>query len=328
MKRREFVGGVGALWPFGPAMSVEPPTAKAAIGYLSYSALAANPQLLAAFHSGLAAEGWVEGRHVTVEYRAADRDAERLPDLAADLVRRQVAVIRAAGGTLAALAAKRATQTIPIVFVSGADPMQSGLVRSFSRPSGNITGTYFLLTELVPKRLELLQEMLPTAKRVALLVNPANAANTKATLSHAQSAARTLGLDLRVFDASTATQIDQALAAIVASRQDALFVAQDAFFNSERKRLVALTARYAIPAAYSERVAVEDGGLMTYGANVASSFRLAGVYVGRILHGARPTDLPIEQPTKFELLINRRTAKALGLQLPHALLLRADEVIG
>jgi len=301
--------------------------AKPVIGYLSYAALAANPQLLVAFRKGLGAEGFVEAHNLTVEYRAADGDADRLPDLAAGLVRQQVAAIVAAGGAPAALAAKRATQTIPIVFVSGADPVQSGLVPSFNRPAGNITGTYFLLTELVGKRLELLHEVLPAAKRVALLVNPSNATNTEATTRNVSVAARALGLETRAFDASTPGEIEQALTAAAAWRADALFVAPDAFFNSQRAQLVSLAARHAIPASYSGRSAVEAGGLMTYDANVADSFRLAGVYVGRIIKGARPVDLPIEQPTKFELLINLKTAKTLGLRIPQSVLLRADEVI-
>jgi ABC-type uncharacterized transport system substrate-binding protein len=262
---------------------------------------------------------------VTIEYRSAD-GAERLPELAADLVRRQVAVIFASGPP-AVLAAKRATQMIPIVFLSGGDPVQMGLVSSFHQPGGNVTGFYFLATGLVAKRLALLHELLPAGTRVAVLVNPTNAATAEPAMRDAAAAGQTLNLDIQAFNASTVGEIDAAFAALSSWRAKALFVGPDPLFNTAREQLVTLAARYALPASYFQRDHVEAGGLMSYGPDFADSYHQAGAYVGRLLKGARPADLPVQQPTKFELVINLKTAKALGLEVPPMLLARADEVI-
>jgi ABC-type uncharacterized transport system substrate-binding protein len=323
LKRRKFItllGGAAAAWPLAaraqqPAMPV--------VGFLG-PALGTREHWLAAFRTGLGAEGFVEGQDVMIEYRSADGAAEGLPELAADLVRRQVAVI-AASGPPAALAAKRATQTIPIVFVSGGDPVQMGLVSSFHRPARNVTGFYFLTTELVAKRLALLSELLPGSKRVAVLVNPANAATTEPTMRDVAVAGRALRLDIQAFNASTSGEIDAAFAAFSSWRPEALFVGPDPLFNTERAQLVALAARHALPASYFQRDYVEAGGLMSYGPDYADFFHQAGVYVARIF-GARAADLPVQQPTKFGLVINLKTARALGLEVPQ-LLARADEVI-
>jgi len=251
---------------------------------------------------------------------------EELSELAVELIRRQVAVIFASGPP-AALAAKRSTQAIPIVFLSGGDPVQMGLVSSFHRPDGNVTGFYFLATELVAKRLALLHELLPRAERVAVLVNPTNAATAEPTARDVAVAGRALSLDIQVFNASTREEIDSAFAAFLRWRPDALFVGPDPLFNTERAQLVTLAARHALPASYFQRDHVEANGLMSYGPDYADSYHQAGVYVGRLLKGARPADLPVQQPTKYELVINLRTAKALGLTVPPMLLARADEVI-
>jgi putative tryptophan/tyrosine transport system substrate-binding protein len=319
--RRYFIRLVGgaAAWPLvaraqQPAMPV--------VGFLGPT-LDTRQHWLAAFRKGLGAEGFVEGRNATIEYRSAD-GPNTLPGLAAELVRRRVAVIFASGPP-AALAAKRATQTIPIVFLSGGDPVQLGLVSSFHQPVGNVTGFYFLATGLVAKRLALLHELLPAGTRVAVLVNPTNAATAEPTMRDA--AGRTLNLDIQAFNASTVGEIDAAFAALSSWRAKALFVGPDPLFNTEREQLVTLAARYALPASYFQRDHVEAGGLMSYGPDYADSYHQAGAYVGRLLKGARPADLPVQQPTKFELLINLKTAKTLGLDVPPTLLARADEVI-
>jgi putative tryptophan/tyrosine transport system substrate-binding protein len=324
MRRREFITLLGgaAAWPLAaraqqPAMPV--------IGFLG-PALDTRQHWLAAFRKGLGAEGFGEGQNATIEYRSADGGREGLPELAADLVRLQVAAIFASGPP-AALAAKRATQTVPIIFVSGGDPVQMGLVSSFHRPGGNVTGFYFLATDLVAKRLALLHEMLPGAKRIAVLVNPTNAATAEPTVRDVAVVGRALGLDIQVFNASTSGEIDVAFAAFSRWRPEALFVGPDPLFNTERAQLVTLTARHALPASYFQRDHVKAGGLMSYGPDFADSYVRAGAYVGRVLKGARPADLPVQQPTKFELVINLKTAKAFALTIAPALLARADEVI-
>jgi putative ABC transport system substrate-binding protein len=325
MRRREFItllGGAATAWPLA-ARAQQP--AMPAIGFLG-PALDTRQHWLAAFRRGLGAEGFGEGQNATIEYRSADGGREGLPELAADLVRRQVAVIFASGPP-AALAAKRATQTVPIIFVSGGDPVQMGLVSSFHRPGGNVTGFYFLATELVAKRLALLHEMLPGAKRIAALVNPTNAATAEPTVRDVAVVGRALGLDIPVFNASTSGEIDVAFAAFSSWRPEALFVGPDPLFNTERAQLVTLTARHALPASYFQRDHVEASGLMSYGPDFADFYVRAGAYVGRVLKGARPADLPVQQPSKFELIINLKTAKGLGLTVPLTLLARADEVI-
>jgi putative ABC transport system substrate-binding protein len=324
MRRREFITLLGgaAAWPLAaraqqPAMPV--------IGFLG-PALDTRQHWLAAFRKGLGAEGFGEGQNATIEYRSADGGREGLPELAADLVRLQVAAIFASGPP-AALAAKRATQTVPIIFVSGGDPVQMGLVSSFHRPGGNVTGFYFLATDLVAKRLALLHEMLPGAKRIAVLVNPTNGATAEPTVGDVAVVGRALGLDIQVFNASTSAEIDVAFAAFSSWRPEALFVGPDPLFNTQRAQLVTLTARHALPASYFQRDHVKAGGLMSYGPDFADSYVRAGAYVGRVLKGARPADLPVQQPTKFELVINLKTAKAFALTIAPAFLARADEVI-
>ncbi len=327
MRRREFitlVGSATAAWP--RSLGAQQP-ARPVIGYLSFAPIDARPHYFAAFRKGLDAEGFVEGQNVTIVYRDAGGRTERLPELAADLVRRNVAVIAASGGPPAALAAKRATQAIPIVFTSAADPVQIGLVSSFNRPGGNLTGVYFMVAELVAKRLALLHELAPRIKRVAVLVNPADASTFGPTVRSAAVAGRALGLDIQVFNASTSGEIDVAFAALMSWRPDALFVGPGAFFLNQRAQLVTLAARHALPASYSSRDYVEAGGLMSYGPDIADGYRQAGVYVGRILKGEKPGDLPVVQPTKYELVINLKTAKALGLAVPPLMLELADQVI-
>jgi len=326
MRRRDVImlAGGAAAWPL--AAGAQQPGGPV-IGYLAMQAIAARPHYLAEFRKGLATEGFVEGQNVTIEYRSADGRPERLPDLAADLVRRQVAVIASAGGPQAALAAKRATETIPLVFASGGDPVQLGLVPSINRPGGNLTGLYYLLTELVEKRLALLHELVPSAKRVAVLVNPTNPGEADPTVRNTSAAGSALGLQVHVFKAGTTDEIDTAFASMADGRPDALFVAPDSFLNSQRTHLLRLAARHALPASYFSRDFVEAGGLMSYGPNLAEQQRQLGVYVGRILKGEKPGDLPVVQPTSFELVINLKTAKSLGLDVPPTLLARAEEVI-
>jgi putative ABC transport system substrate-binding protein len=271
--------------------------------------------------------GYVEGQNVAIEYRWANNQIERLPALAADLVGRRVAVIVATGGRPVVLAAKAATATIPIVFVIGDDPVELGLVASLARPGGNLTGINFFAVELAAKRLELLRELLPGAARVAVLINPANAANTEATLKDVQAAARTMGLQIRVISASTSREIDAAFATFEGEQPDALFVGSGPLFTSQSAQLAVLAARYRVPAIYAARQIVEAGGLMSYGASLTDTIRRAGVFTGRVLKGAKPADMPVEQSTKFELVINVKAAKALGLDVPVHLQQLADEVI-
>jgi ABC-type uncharacterized transport system substrate-binding protein len=324
MRRREFIAGLGsaAAWPLAARAQRAVPV----VGYLNARAPGDDPHLLAAVRQGLKEAGYVEGQNVTIEYRFADNQNDRLPGMASDLVRRQVAVIFAAP-TPAALAAKAATTTIPIVFEVGTDPVAVGLVASIARPGGNVTGVTNLTAELAPKRLELLHEMVPSATSFALLLNPTNPAVAEAELKESQAAARTLGLQLHVLSASTERDLDTVFATLVRLRAGALVVASDAFFVSRSAELAALTARYAVPAIQIAREFVVAGGLMSYGSPLIDGYRLAGSYVGRILKGEKPGDLPIQQATKAELIINMKTARALGLTVPLTLLGRADEVI-
>jgi putative ABC transport system substrate-binding protein len=326
MRRREFMtllGGAAAAWPLAaraqqPAMPV--------VGFLHPTSLFTNADRMRGFHRGLKDTGIVEGENVAIAYRWAEGQFDRLPELAAELVYRQVAVI-AAFAPPAALAAKAATTTIPIVFAVGEDPVRLGLVTSLARPGGNVTGFNFFNYELVAKRLELLRELVPRATRVALLVNPANATVTESTLRDVEAAARTIGLQLQVLNASTTGEINAAFATLVRERSDALFVGPDAFFSSRRVHIATLAARHVVPATYAQREYVEAGGLMSYGTNLTDTFRQVGVYAGRILKGTKPADLPVVQASKFELVINVETARMLGLTVPPMLLARADEVI-
>jgi putative ABC transport system substrate-binding protein len=325
MKRREFIrllGGATAAWPLAaraqrPAMPV--------IGYLSPRVEGADLHLVAAFRQGLKDSGYVEGQSVAIEYRFAGGQYDRLPSMAADLVRRQVAVIAAIGGP-SAPAAKAATTTIPIVFLMATDPVEMGLVASLNRPGGNITGVVSLNVEMAPKRLELLREMVPAATTMALLVNPTN--HTAVALSRdVQAAARVLGIKLHVLHASTEADFDRAFAALAQQRAGALIIGTDVFFNSRGQQLGALALRHRVPAIYQYRDFVTAGGLASYGANLPELFRQVGAYAGRILKGDKPAELPVQQTTKAELIINLDTAKALGVTVPLVLLGRADEVI-
>jgi putative tryptophan/tyrosine transport system substrate-binding protein len=279
------------------------------------------------FGQGLKEAGYTEGENVAVEYRWAENQLDRLPTLVADLVRKRVAVIVATGGTAPAIAAKAATTTIPIVFTAPDDPVELGLVASLSRPGGNLTGTYFVVGELVPKRLELLREFVPAMTHVAVLVNPANPARAESQVKEAESAGRQMGLRIQIFNAGTGREINAAFATLARERPDALLVSPDPFFVVRRVQLATLAARHAIPTSFSNRDPVEAGGLMSYGPNIAGAYHQAGVYAGRILKGAKPADLPIVQSSKFELVINAETARMLGLTVPDKLLVAADEVI-
>ena len=326
MKRRTFItllGGAAAAWPL--AARAQQPTMPV-IGFLNIQSPDTNADRLRAFRQGLKDTGYVEGENVAIEYRWAENKIDRLPALAAELVRRQVALIAATISPAPALAAKAATATIPIVFALGEDPVKLGLVANLARPGRNLTGINFLNSELVAKRLELLREMVPAVTRVAVLVNsPGPTAET--TIRDVEPAARAMGLQIQIVNASTSREIDAAFANIVRERSDALYVGNESFFNSRRVQLVHRATLHKVPATYSQRQYPEIGGLMSYGTNVTDAFRQVGIYAGRILMGAKPADLPVVQATKFELVINADTAKMLGLSVSDKLLAAADEVI-
>jgi ABC-type uncharacterized transport system substrate-binding protein len=326
MRRREFITLLGgaAAWPL--AARAQQPTMPV-IGFLDPRSPETTAGRLRAFRQGLKDTGYVEGENVANEYRWAEGQYDRLPALAAELVRRQVAVIAATGGPLSALAAKAATTTIPILFVVADDPVRLGLVANLARPGGNLTGINIFTTELVAKRLELLRELVPAATRVAVLVNPANAPNTEITLRDVEPAARAMGLQIQVLNASTSGEIDSAFASFMRERPDALFIGNDAFFTSRVVQLALLAGRYGIPTITGSRLYTEAGGLMNYGSSLTDAYRQLGIYAGRILKGAKPEDLPVVQSSKFELVINIQTAKLIGLTVPPMLLARADEVI-
>jgi ABC-type uncharacterized transport system substrate-binding protein len=324
MRRRDFVmllGGAGA-WPL--AARAQQPTMPV-IGFLSSLTAGDRPRILAPFKRGLEEAGFADGRNVTIEYRFAEAQYERLPALAAELVRQQVTVIATISGTPAALAAKAATTTIPIVFAIGFDPVPVGLVAGLNRPGGNITGVTFFSAALGAKRVELLRGLAPKAKTIALLLNPDNP--SAADTANVTAAAQALGLQPRHLDVRNDREIESALTTLAHQRSDLLYVSPDPLFFNERSRLVALTARNALPAIYSEREIAKTGGLMSYGASRTDAYHQAGIYTGRILRGDKPADLPVVLPSKFELVINLTTAKALGLEIPPMLLARADEVI-
>ena len=325
MNRREFISLIGgaAAWPLA-ARAQQP--ALPVVGFLSSQSAAEWAVYLAAFRQGLNETGYVEHRNVGIEYRWAEGQYGRLPAFAADLVRLQISVIAATGHSAAALAAKAATATIPIVFITGADPVKLGIVYSLNRPGGNATGVYFLLNELAPKRLELLHQLMPAATTIAFLVNPANPSSQSET-SDVQAAARILGLRVHAEKASSERDIDAAFANFVQERVNALFVAADAYLLDRRDQLVALAASHALPACFSTSAYVAAGGLMSYGPSATDAYRQAGLYTGRVLKGEKPGDLPVVQPTKFDLIINLKTAKALGITVPPSLLATADEVI-
>ncbi len=296
------------------------------IGFLNGATPGPRANRVAGFRQGLSEVGFVEGRNVAIEYRWAEGRAERLPELANDLVRRRVAVLVATGGDHSALAAKASTSTIPIVFSAGGDPVARGLVTSLGRPGGNLTGVTLFATLLGAKRIELLRELVPSANDIALLVNP-NSANLQVQQKDAEEAARRAGVRLITVAAATDGDLDAAFATLVQRRAGALAVTAEPFLNSRRDRIVALAAHHKLPAIYGFRADATAGGLMSYGINIVDVYRQLGVYAGRILKGAKPADLPVLQPTRFELVINLKTAKALGLTIPQSLLLRADEVI-
>jgi len=325
MKRRSFItllGGAAAAWPLA-ARAQQP--AMAVIGFVS--AGLPDAPLIAGFRKGLNEAGYVESQNVTVEYHWLAGQFDRLPVLMADLAHRRLAVIATPAGILASQAAKAATTTIPIVFSVGEDPVKLGLVDSLARPGGNATGINIFTVEVTAKRLGLLHDLVPKSVRIAVLVNPANAPIAETTLRDIPEAARALGLQIHIVNASTSREIEAAFAALVREQADALFVAGDAFFNSRRVQLATLAAHYRIPAAYSLREAVEAGGLMSYGADRADMYRQVGVYTGQILKGAKPAELPVLQSSKFEFVINAQTARLLGIEVPNALQLLADEVI-
>lgn len=325
MRRREFIivlsGGVAA-WPVAARAQQAIPV----IGILNSASAGSRQARFAAFHQGLREAGYVEGQSVTVEYRFADDQHDRLPSLAVELVRRPVAVLVATGGPVAALAAKSATATIPIVFTAVSDPVKSGLVASLNRPGGNITGTAGLTSELDPKRLELLHQLVPTASIIGVLANPKRP-NVDTQLKDVQVAARGIGRQLAILSAGTDRDIDSAFETLVQRRIGALLVTADPFFASRRTQVVTLAARYAVASVYQWREDAAAGGLMSYGASPIEMYRQAGVYTGRILKGENPGDLPVIQPTKFELTINLKTARTLGIDIPPIFLARADEVI-
>jgi putative ABC transport system substrate-binding protein len=331
MKRRNFITLLGSatvapslLWLRAAHAQQR---AMPVIGFLNPISPGTIADRLQAFRQGLKETGHVEGENVAIEYRSAEGQFDRLPALATELVRRQVAVIATPGGNAAALAAKAATTTIPIVFAVGDNPVRLGLVASLARPGGNATGINFFNAELTAKRLGILRELVPGTARVAVLVNPANATATEAVLRDVEPAARAMGLQSQVLNASTAREIDAAFATLVRERLDALFVAPDAFFHSRRTQLAHLALRHTVPATSPQREFAEAGGLMSYGASLIDTHRQVGVYAGRILKGAKPADLPVVQASKFELVINAQTARMLGLTVPPTLLATADEVI-
>ena len=325
MRRRTFIallGGAAAAWPLAaPAQQPTP-----IVGLINSRSAQDAVRNVAAFRKGLDENGYVEGQNVTVEYHRLEGRYDSVPALMADLVRRQVAVI-ATPITVTALAAKAATVTIPIVFGTGEDPVQLGLVASLGRPGGNATGINIFAQEVVAKRLRLLHDLLPKAARVAVLVNPANASSVAATLRGVQEAAPPMRLQTQILNATTIGEIDAAFVMLARDHPDALFVAPDTFFTSRRVQFATLTARDRIPASYAVRELVAAGGLMSYGTDVADMFRQVGVYTGSILKGAKPADLPVRQSTKFEFVINLQTARALGIEVPPAVLSIADEVI-
>jgi putative ABC transport system substrate-binding protein len=327
MNRREFitlVGGAAATWPLAaraqqPAMPV--------IGFLNSTSPEAIADRLRGFHRGLKESGYVDGENVTIASRFGENKNDRLPALAAELVQRRVNVIVAGTAPTATLAAKAATTTIPIVFLVSDDPVKLGFVASLARPEGNLTGVNFFNAELNAKRLELLRQLVPGAARIALLVNPANVTTTESSVRDLEMAARVIGVQIRILNASSSREIDAAFDTMSRERPDALYVGGDNLLNSRRLQLAILAARHSIPAAYASRDYPEYGGLMSYGANVADAYRQVGSHAGRILKGAKPADLPVVQASKFELVINAQTARTLSLTIPPSLLATADEVI-
>ena len=325
MRRREFItllGGAAVAW----SLTVRAQQAMPIVAWVHGGSPDANARHLAAFRKGLSETGYIEGQNVTVEYHWLNSQYDGVPSLIADLVRRRVAIIASPGSQVAALAAKAATATIPIIFGVAEDPVKLGLVASLGRPGGNATGINYFLSEVAAKRLELLHDLVPKAVRVAVLINPANASVAEATLREIPEAARALGLQIQVLNASTGREIEAAFGTLAREQAEALFVAPEVLFVSRGVQVATLAARYGIPAAYPAREVVEVGGLMSYGADVLAMFHQAGIYTGQILKGAKPADLPVLQSTKFEFVINLKTAKALGLKIPDKLLALAEVI--
>ena len=325
MRRRELMLLLGGMMTAARALRAQQ-KAMPVIGFLSSSSPGPTAPYMAAFRQGLSETGYVEGQNVAIEYRWAEGRYDRLPALAADLVGRNVDLIATGGGTSSAFAAKSATSTIPIVFCGLGDPVGEGLTASLSRPGANVTGMSLVTRELNAKRLELLSELVPRAQTITLLVNPTSS-NAEQVIGDVEEAARVKGVRLNVLKAAAENEFETVFASLVEPQAGALLVGSDPFFNSRRDELVALMARYAIPAMYEWREYVAAGGLISYGASLVVTYRQAATYVGRILAGAKPADLPVQQPTKFELVINLKTAKALGLSVPPSILARADEII-
>ena len=326
MDRRTFMGSVAGGLVAAPLAAHAQKSAIPMIGFLGSASPAQSAPFVAAFRKGLNETRYVEGKNVAIEFRWAEGQYDRLPALASELVRRQMAVLVATGGPGAALAAKAATSTIPIVFTTGSDPVQFGLVASLGHPGGNATGVTIFTVDLVAKRMELLRELVPKANVIAFISNP-NTPYAESEVGKAQEAARSFGQQLHVVRAATAQEIDAAFATLVQLRAGAVLIGTDPFFSSRREQFVALAARHAMPAIFDLREFATAGGLLSYGASITEAYRQAGIYTGKILNGAKPADLPVLQPTKLELVINLKTAKALGLTIPQSLLLRADEVI-
>jgi putative ABC transport system substrate-binding protein len=325
VNRRAFLAGLGGVAAMPSVVHAQ--AVKPVIGFLNNFAPETSVERLRMFRVGLREAGYVEGENLAVEYRWAENQFSRLPDLAADLVRRKVAVLVAAGSNPTALAAKAATSTIPSLFIVSEDPVRLGLVGSLARPDTNMTGVNFLNAELVTKRLDLLLELVPAAVRVAALVNPSNTTTTEAMLRDIEPVVRSKGLQLQVIKAGNSAEINAAFSTFASDRPHALFVMQDGLFGSRRVQLASLAARYGIPATYSTRDYAEVGGLMSYGAHVAGTYHQVGIYTGRILKGAKPADLPVVQSTRFELVINAETARMLGITVPASLMAQADVVI-
>jgi putative ABC transport system substrate-binding protein len=325
MRRREFIAGLGGAvaWPLAARAQQAMPV----IGFLHSASAAAIPNLVAAFRRGLSEAGYVEGQNVAVEYRWGEGHNDHLPALAAELVRRRVAVIVTPQSTAATIAAKAATATIPLVFVTGADPVKIGLVASLNRPGGNATGISDIGVELGAKRLGLLHELLPRAARFGVLVNPDNPFITEPFVTELRTAASAIGRQVEVVTASTNNDIDTAFATLVKKRVDAFLISPESLFVTRRVQLITLAVRHSLPALYHRRELAEAGGLMSYGSDLTDQFRQTGVYAGRILKGEKPAEMPVQLPTKFEFVINLQTAKTLGLTIPETLLATADEVI-